>query len=55
MQVTKIETKKKLKIIELQTDVLKTSKKKFALTESEIERMEPETKYGLAAAAKFQW
>lgn len=36
MQVTKIETTKKLKMLDLQMDVLKTSKKKYTITTTEV-------------------
>jgi len=36
MQVNKIETSKKLKMIEMQVDLLKTSKKKYEITDKEI-------------------
>lgn len=44
MQTTKIETTKKLKMIDLQTDVLKTSKKKYEITDKEVVTLSPESR-----------
>lgn len=45
MQVNKIETSKKLKMIELQGEMLKTSKKKYDITDKEVTNMAPDTRY----------
>ncbi|KAG4070788.1 hypothetical protein HA402_011014 [Bradysia odoriphaga] len=42
MQVNKIETTKKLKMLDLQMDVLKTSKKKYAITSTEVTELTPD-------------
>lgn len=44
MQVNKIETTKKLKMLDLQMDVLKTSKKKYEITDSEVQNMSKDTR-----------
>lgn len=44
MQVTKIETTKKLKMLDLQMDVLKTSKKKYAITSMEVTELTPDAR-----------
>lgn len=44
MQVTKIETTKKLKMLDLQMDVLKTSKKKYAITSTEVTELTPDAR-----------
>lgn len=44
MQVNKIETTKKLKMIDLQMEVLRTSKKKYEITDKEIHELAPETR-----------
>lgn len=44
MQVNKIETSKKLKMIEMQIDLLKTSKKKYDITDKEVSQMPEETR-----------
>lgn len=36
MQVNKIETSKKLKMLDMQVEVLKTSKRKYAITDKEV-------------------
>lgn len=45
MQVNKIETQKKLKMLEIQAEMLKTSKKKYDLTDKEISNMSPDTRF----------
>ncbi|XP_031623322.1 prefoldin subunit 1 [Contarinia nasturtii] len=44
MQVNKIETTKKLKMFELQTEMLKTSKKKYEITDKEVSNLTPDTR-----------
>ena len=44
MQVNKIETSKKMKMIEMQVDMLKTSKKKYDLTDKEVADMPSDTR-----------
>lgn len=44
MQTMKIETTKKLKMIDLQTDVLKTSKKKYEITDNIVVSLTPESR-----------
>lgn len=44
MQVTKIETSKKLKMLDMQVDVLKTSKRKYAITDKEITDLSPDSR-----------
>lgn len=45
MQVNKIETAKKLKMLEVQADMLKTSKKKYDITDKEMSNLAPTTRY----------
>lgn len=45
MQVNKIETQKKLKMLEIQAEMLKTSKKKYDITDKEISNMTPDTRF----------
>lgn len=45
MQVNKIETSKKLKMIEIQAEMLKTSKKKYDITDKEVTNLAPDTRY----------
>ncbi len=45
MQVNKIETTKKLKMLDLQMDVLKTSKKKYAITSMEVTELTPDARF----------
>lgn len=45
MQVNKLETSKKLKMLDLQLEVLKTSKKKYEVTEREIGELTADTRY----------
>lgn len=45
MQVNKIETQKKLKMLEIQAEMLKTSKKKYELTDKEISNLTPDTRF----------
>lgn len=45
MQVNKIETSKKLKMIELQAEMLKTSKKKYDITDKEVTNLASDTRY----------
>lgn len=44
MQVNKIETTKKLKMLDLQMDVLKTSKKKYQITSTEVTDLTPDAR-----------
>lgn len=44
MQVNKIETTKKLKMLDLQMDVVKTSKKKYAITSMEVQELTPDAR-----------
>lgn len=44
MQVNKIETTKKLKMLELQADMLKTSKKKYDITDKEVSNLATDTR-----------
>lgn len=44
MQVNKIETTKKLKMLELQAEMLKTSKKKYDITDKEVSNLERDTR-----------
>lgn len=44
MQVNKIETQKKLKMLELQAEMLKTSKKKYDITDKEVSNLAAETR-----------
>lgn len=45
MQVNKIETTKKLKMLELQAEMLKTSKKKYDITDKEVSNLAADTRY----------
>lgn len=45
MQVNKLETSKKLKMIEMQGEMLKKSKKNYEITDREISAMSPDTRY----------
>lgn len=45
MQVNKIETQKKLKMLEIQAEMLKTSKKKYDITDKEVTNLNPDTQY----------
>lgn len=45
MQVNKIETTKKLKMLEMQAEMLKTSKKKYDITDKEISSLADDTRY----------
>lgn len=47
MQVNKIETTKKLKMLDLQMDVLKTSKKKYSITGQEVTELTPDARFVL--------
>lgn len=47
MQVNKIETTKKLKMLEMQAEMLKTSKKKYDITDKEISSLADDTRYVL--------
>lgn len=55
MQVTKIETTKKLKMLDLQMDVLKTSKKKYAITSTEVTDLTPDARcvFMFASSCRF--
>lgn len=44
MQVNRIETAKKLKMLEVQAEMLKTSKKKYDITDKEMTNLAPETR-----------
>lgn len=44
MQVNKLESSKKLRLIELQTDALKKSKIRFDITDKEISNLDDNTK-----------
>lgn len=44
MQVNRIETAKKLKMLEVQAEMLKTSKKKYGITDKEMTNLAPETR-----------
>lgn len=41
MQVNRIETGRKLKMIEVQEDMLKTSRKKYEITDKEVSTLNP--------------
>lgn len=45
MQVNKIETTKKLKMLDIQIDVYKNSKKKYDITTKEVQSLSPDTRY----------
>lgn len=45
MQVNKIETQKKLKMLEIQSEMLKTSKKKYDITDKEISSLASEARF----------
>lgn len=45
MQVNRIETGRKLKMIEVQEDMLKTSKKKYEITDNEVSALNPSSRY----------
>lgn len=45
MQVSRIETGRKLKMIEAQEDMLKTSKKKYEITDKEVSALDPSARY----------
>lgn len=45
MQVNKIETTKKLKMLELQAEMLKTSKKKYDITDKEVSNLATDTRF----------
>lgn len=51
MQVNKIETTKKLKMLEIQAEMMKTSKKKYDITDKEVSNLTPETRYPQAIHA----
>lgn len=51
MQVNKIETTKKLKMLEIQAEMMKTSKKKYDITDKEVSNLAPETRYTQAIHA----
>lgn len=51
MQVNKIETTKKLKMLEIQAEMMKTSKKKYDITDKEVSNLSPETRYTQAIHA----
>ncbi|XP_055309979.1 prefoldin subunit 1 [Sitodiplosis mosellana] len=44
MQVNKIETTKKLKMLDIQAEMLKTSKKKYEITDKEVKNLTPDTR-----------
>lgn len=44
MQVNKIETQKKLKMLDIQAEMLKTSKKKYEITDKEVSNLAPDTR-----------
>uniref|UniRef100_A0A0K8TNR2 Putative molecular chaperone prefoldin subunit 1 n=1 Tax=Tabanus bromius TaxID=304241 RepID=A0A0K8TNR2_TABBR len=44
MQINKIETAKKLKMLDMQTDVFKNSKQKYSITEREISTYDDSTR-----------
>lgn len=44
MQVNKLETSKKLKMIEMQSDMLKNSIKKYDVTDREVTGLSPDTR-----------
>lgn len=44
MQVNKIETTKKLKMLEIQAEMLKTSKKKYDITDKEVSNLAADTR-----------
>lgn len=45
MQVNKIETSKKLKMLDAQTEMMKTSKKKYEITDKEVANLGNDTRY----------
>lgn len=45
MQVNKIETTKKLKMLDIQAEMLKTSKKKYEITDKEVSTLSPDTRF----------
>lgn len=47
MQVNKIETTKKLKMLDIQTEMLKTSKKKYEITDKEVGNLSPDTRFSI--------
>lgn len=57
MQVNKIETTKKLKMLDLQMDVLKTSKKKYGITNTEVTELTPDARCVLVGVlwVRFQF
>lgn len=50
MQVNKLETSKKLKLFEMQSEMLKKSKKNYEITDREVSSMSPDTRYDEDAA-----
>lgn len=54
MQTMKIETTKKLKMIDLQTDVLKTSKKKYEITDNIVVTLTPESRCACSSPSPTQ-
>lgn len=45
MQVNKIETTKKLKMLDIQAEMLKTSKKKYDITDKEVLSLAADTRF----------
>lgn len=44
MHVTKLETSKKLKMLDMQIEVLKNSQRKYVITDKEITDLSPDTR-----------
>lgn len=53
MQINKIETSKKLRFIDVQVDILKKSKIRYEITDSEVGTLEPDTKVYTAVGRMF--
>lgn len=44
MQVTKLETSKKLKMLDMQMEVLRNSQRKYVITDKEIVELSPDSR-----------
>lgn len=45
MQVNKLETSKKLKMLDMQMEVLRTSKRKYTITDKEVTDLNADARY----------
>lgn len=55
MQVNKIETTKKLKMLEIQAEMMKTSKKKYEITDKEVSNLAPDTRLILYSSGSLEY